>query len=93
MAPLRVCVFRPRRPNVVLRPVIGVKRAACRTYADMNNKTSQLPEAEAGQKGPGMGQQEHVSEEAAKMAKITGGEGPDLDVGTPVQEVSQQHIH
>lgn len=34
-----------------------------------------------------MQQQEHVSEEAAKMAKITGGEGPDLTQGTPVQDV------
>jgi small subunit ribosomal protein S7 len=35
-----------------------------------------------------MQQQEHVSEEAAKMAKIQGGEGPDLSQGTPVQDVS-----
>jgi len=35
-----------------------------------------------------MQQQEHVSEEAAKMAKITGSEGPDIEgQGTPVQEV------
>ena len=37
--------------------------------------------------GPNMNQGEHVSEEAAKMAKITGGEGPDMDVGTPVQDI------
>jgi small subunit ribosomal protein S7 len=29
----------------------------------------------------------HVSEEAAQMAEITGGEGPDLSQGTPVQEI------
>ena len=34
-----------------------------------------------------MQQQEHVSEEQAKMDKIMGKEGPDMDVGTPVQEV------
>ncbi|KAK4994940.1 hypothetical protein LTR66_005142 [Elasticomyces elasticus] len=33
---------------------------------------------------------EHVSEEAAKMAKMTGGEGPDLDVGTPVQDILKE---
>jgi small subunit ribosomal protein S7 len=34
-----------------------------------------------------MQQQEHVSEEAAKMAKIQGKEGPDVEAGTPVQEI------
>jgi small subunit ribosomal protein S7 len=34
-----------------------------------------------------MHQQEHISEETAKMAKIQGGQGPDLEMGTPVQEV------
>lgn len=34
-----------------------------------------------------MQQQEHVSEEAAKMAKIQGQEGPDMEAGTPIQEV------
>ncbi|KAF4555032.1 Ribosomal protein S7p/S5e-like protein [Elsinoe fawcettii] len=37
-----------------------------------------------------MKQQEHVSEEAAKMANITGGEGPDLEQGTPVQEILKE---
>ncbi|TKA61523.1 hypothetical protein B0A55_10901 [Friedmanniomyces simplex] len=70
------------------RPVIGVKRPAggvCRTFAD---KSSAMPEAKEGAKGPNMEQQEHVSEEAAKMAKMTGGEGPDIEgTGTPVQEI------
>lgn len=35
-----------------------------------------------------MNQQEHVSEEAAKMAEIQGKDGPDIEgQGTPVQEV------
>lgn len=34
-----------------------------------------------------MQQQEHVSEEASQMAKIQGKEGPDMDAGTPVQEI------
>jgi hypothetical protein len=29
----------------------------------------------------------HVSEEAAQMADITGSTGPDLEQGTPVQDV------
>ena len=37
-----------------------------------------------------MQQQEHVSEEAAKMAKIQGQEGPDVEQGTPVQEILQE---
>lgn len=79
---LRTCVFRPRA--AFLRPsnaVIGVKRH----FADQKDN---LPKAE-GKDGPNMHQAEHVSEEAAKMAKIQGGEGPDVEgQGTPVQDVS-----
>lgn len=39
-------------------------------------------------KGPNMEQAPHVSEEAAAMSKATGNEGPDLEQGTPVAEVS-----
>ena len=67
--------------------MIGVQRAACRTYAD-TNRPDKLPEAPKGESGPNTLQQEHVSEEAAKMAKIQGKDGPDIDQGTPVQEVS-----
>lgn len=45
---------------------------------------------EADGAGPNMSQQEHVSEEAAKMAEITGGTGPDMSVGTPVQELLKE---
>ncbi|KAL9623747.1 MAG: hypothetical protein Q9160_001977 [Pyrenula sp. 1 TL-2023] len=38
-------------------------------------------------KGPNQDQLPHVSEEAADMSKITGEGGPDLDQGTPVQEI------
>lgn len=85
---LRTCAFRPRA--TVLRPqnaVIGVKRPAYRSFAD--DKRSVLPEAEKGTTGPNMNQQEHVSEEAAKMAKSMGGQGPDIEgQGTAVQDVS-----
>ncbi|KAK4502101.1 hypothetical protein PRZ48_005524 [Zasmidium cellare] len=84
---LRQCTLRPRA--TILRPsnaVIGVKRPACRSFAD--DKSKDLPKAESGESGPNMQQQEHVSEEAAKMAKIQGGQGPDIEgQGTPVQEI------
>lgn len=37
-----------------------------------------------------MEQQEHVSEEAAKVAKSMGSQGPDLDQGTPVQDILKE---
>ncbi|KAG8531082.1 uncharacterized protein KY384_004439 [Bacidia gigantensis] len=49
-----------------------------------------LPEAEKGSKGPNQEQLPHVSEEAAATSKVTGEEGPDLEQGTPVQEVLQR---
>ena len=80
---LRTVAFRPR-PAVIRRSnvVVGVKR---RTFAD---SSKDLPKAE-GDVGPNMQQAEHVSEEAAQMAKIQGGKGPDIEgQGTPVQDVS-----
>lgn len=87
---LRNCAFRPRQS--LLRPsnaVIGVKRPAHRSFAD---KKSDLPTADKDAVGPNMQQAEHVSEEAAKMAKIQGGEGPDMSQGTPVQDVSDAEV-
>lgn len=76
-----------QKPTAAFR---SFQRPAARLFADNagTNNPGKLPKAE-GEKpvGPNMQQQEHVSEEAAKMAKITGSEGPDLDQGTPVQEV------
>jgi small subunit ribosomal protein S7 len=37
--------------------------------------------------GPNTQQGEHVSEEASKMANAMGQEGPDMQQGTPVQEI------
>ena len=45
-----------------------------------------LPEAEQ-PKGPNQEQLPHVSEEAAATGKITGEGGPELEQGSPVQEV------
>lgn len=43
---------------------------------------------EQGRLGPNQEQQPHVSEEAAAIDNAMGKEGPDLEQGTPVQEVS-----
>lgn len=79
---VRNCVFRPR-PAVAFRPgnaAIGLQRPTQRSFAD-DKKSS-------GQAGLTSEPQEHVSEEAAKIAKAQGGEGPDIEgQGTPVQEV------
>jgi small subunit ribosomal protein S7 len=45
-----------------------------------------LPEAEQNP-GPNQEQLPHVSEEAATTARITGEGGPEIEQGTPVQEV------
>lgn len=81
------------KPTAAFRA--SFQRPVARKYSDdaSINTPGKLPKAE-GEKpvGPNMQQQEHVSEEAAKMAKITGGEGPDIEgQGTPVQEVWSQN--
>lgn len=42
---------------------------------------------EVDKSGPNTDQLPHVSEEAAKVAEITGKNGPDLEQGTPIEEV------
>ena len=81
----RACAFRPRPRGAVLP--LRSSNVVFRTISEKNNP-DKLPQAEAGQPGPNTQQQEHVSEEASKMAKIQGQEGPDMNQGTPVQEVS-----
>ena len=76
-------VYRPRAIGVCQR--VRPQPSLCRNYA--SDPSRDLPKAEEGEAGPNMQQSDHVSEEAAKMAKMTGGEGPDLSQGTPVQEV------
>ena len=50
-------------------------------------KEKPLPEADKSGLGPNQEQLPHVSEEAAATDKIMGDEGPDIEQGTPVQEV------
>ena len=85
---LRVCAFRPHPPiRPAARVAFAIKPPACRSLTE--DKSTDLPKAPEGTAEPNMHQQEHVSEEAAKIAKVQGGEGPDIEgQGTPVQEVS-----
>ncbi|KAI9733592.1 MAG: hypothetical protein M1834_003194 [Cirrosporium novae-zelandiae] len=46
-----------------------------------------LPTADEEGKGPNTDQLPHVSEEAAQIGEITGEGGPELEQGTPVQEI------
>ena len=80
----RALAYRTSKPTY-LQSRIG-NPTLCRSYASDQGKG--LPKAEGEEPvGPNMNQGEHVSEEAAKMAQMTGGSGPDLSVGTPVQDV------
>ena len=87
---VRTLAFRPRiaRPSTS-QAVTGIKRHAVRTFADEKQQHGTLPESQQQDAvGPNMEQQEHVSEETAKMNAIMGKPGPDIEgQGTPVQEV------
>ena len=50
-------------------------------YSSTNDKPSEQPT------GPNQDVLGHVSEEASAMSEITGEEGPELEQGTPIQEV------
>lgn len=70
------------RPSIVSRQPRIAQIVSRRTFAEEKED----PNA-ATQSGIG-----HVSEEAADMENITGGTGPDLGQGTPVQEVCSSSI-
>lgn len=76
--------FRPR-PSVV-RWKNSTPLPAVQPLSRCYSSSKDLPESPDG-KGPNTEQLPHVSEEAAATAKATGGKGPDLEQGTPVQEV------
>ncbi|MCJ1432914.1 hypothetical protein MMC27_002272 [Xylographa pallens] len=63
-------------------------RPATRRYITADEKP--LPTADTSDLGPNQERLPHVSEEAAEMAEITGEGGPDIDQGTPIQEVLQR---
>jgi hypothetical protein len=72
------------RPQFQLpaRPATRFAPAQCRVYSD-----SQTSGANDRSKKVDAKPEDHVSEEAAKTAKIMGEEGPDLSRGTPVEDV------
>lgn len=78
--PLRV------RPPAVRWRNDGFHREV-QAFIRCSSSSKRLPISE-NRKGPNTEQLPHVSEEAASMAKIMGGKGPDLSQGTLVQEVS-----
>lgn len=52
-------------------------------------KEKPLPTADQQQTGPNQDQLPHVSEEAAAVNQAMGKDGPDIDQGTPVQDVGE----
>ena len=78
-----ICV-RPRPSVRSSRPLPPCNRPQQTRLITAEEKP--LPEAEHSS-GPNQDQLPHVSEEASMTGKITGEGGPDIDQGTPVQEV------
>jgi small subunit ribosomal protein S7 len=80
----RNIAFRPK-PQVQwpARSALRVAPSQFRLYAD-----SKAPPAADRSKKLDSEPIEHVSEEAAKTAQIMGQKGPDVDQGTPVEDVS-----
>ncbi|KAI9699945.1 MAG: hypothetical protein M1836_002479 [Candelina mexicana] len=90
--PPRLSQFRSASVLLVRRgPVLSARTVNVRVVHPARGFAHQkdLPVAEQ-PKGPNQEQLPHVSEEAAAMGKITGEGGPDLDQGTPVQELMKR---
>ncbi|KAL8720477.1 MAG: hypothetical protein Q9225_002665 [Loekoesia sp. 1 TL-2023] len=87
----RLHFFRSGRPTtIVSRSSQQVQPPLCLRLAPQRRITANekpLPKAEQAGPGPNQEQLPHVSEEAAATGKITGEGGPDVEQGTPVQEV------
>lgn len=75
---------RPFNPSCAIGPLCFPSQPRRSITAD----EKPLPIADDQDPGPNQERLPHVSEEAAAMGKITGEGGPELDQGTPVQEVS-----
>jgi small subunit ribosomal protein S7 len=81
----QACISRPLLPQTNRRQVPLCLRLAQQRSITADEKP--LPKAEQQEPGPNQEQLPHVSEEAAMTGKITGEGGPDIEHGTPVQEV------
>ncbi|KAI9838361.1 MAG: hypothetical protein M1819_005629 [Sarea resinae] len=92
--PPRLNLLRASRP-IALRPKVAppswavqpmrLRIVPVRTFAD-----EKRPSSEIQPKGPNMDPLPHVSEEAAALGDITGEGGPELEQGTPVQEILER---
>lgn len=88
----RIQLLRSGRPIAVRPRVTGVsahQTPLCLRLQQRRNITAAekpLPESEQPE-GPNQDQLQHVSEEAAETGKIMGEGGPELERGSPVQEV------
>lgn len=85
----RSIAFRPK-PQVQwpARSALRVAPSQSRTYADAPPYADQNAPAQDRSHKPSSEPIEHVSEEAAKTAQIMGQQGPDVNQGTPVEDVS-----
>ncbi|KAJ4360632.1 uncharacterized protein N0V89_001198 [Didymosphaeria variabile] len=82
----RAIPYRPKaQAQWLSRPATRLAPAQTRAYSDAKDP-KEVPAADRSKRIDAK-PLEHVSEEAATMAEITGGEGPDLSQGTPVQEI------
>ncbi|KAL8899630.1 MAG: hypothetical protein Q9207_006098 [Kuettlingeria erythrocarpa] len=92
--PPRLPMFRSGRSvAVVSRASQQIQQPLCLRLAPRRNITADekpLPTAENTESGPNESQLPHVSEEAAALGKITGEGGPEIEQGTPVQEILKE---
>ncbi|KAI4135608.1 MAG: hypothetical protein LQ347_000540 [Umbilicaria vellea] len=77
---------RPFNPSCAIGPLCFPSQPRRSITAD----EKPLPIADDQDPGPNQERLPHVSEEAAAMGKITGEGGPELDQGTPVQEILER---
>lgn len=89
----RSIAFRPKPQfQWPARSALRVAPSQCRTYADAPPYADQNAPAQDRSHKPSSEPIEHVSEEAAKTAQIMGEKGPDVNQGTPVEDVSTTYI-
>jgi hypothetical protein len=85
----RSIAFRPRpQAQWPARSALRLAPSQCRLYSD-STKTPAADRSKREDAKP----IEHVSEEAASMAKTMGEKGPDLNQGTPIEDVRSFVAH
>lgn len=85
--PARLSILTPRSVAFRTRPVIPQKRLAPGVTHRFASDAAKDPQGTATPKGPNEDQLPHVSEEQAAIDKSMGATPPDLEQGTPIQEV------